>query len=109
MSFYSQLPLPGLKPLECKSEQNDTKSGFASMASSAPKYKFSEESQKKIKQEMSWDKVPKANEAFSMDIYKNVAAPAMANKKVDLFSGLNKTVKVNMIELKKIEEFSIKF
>ena len=94
--MYSQLPQPGLKPLDYKTEPSDSKSEFAAAASSAPKYKLSEESQKKIKQEMSWDKVPKANEAFCMDMYKNSAAPAMANKKVDLFSGLNKTVKVNI-------------
>lgn len=65
------------------------------MDSSVSKYKFSAESQKKLKgSDVSWDKIPKANETFCMDIYKQSAAPSMAAKKGDLFSGLNQTVKV---------------
>lgn len=91
-----QLPQPGLKPLCIKDEPDDSNSGMSGTTSSGPKYKLSAESQRKLKEEPanSWDKVPKANEAFCMDIYKHSAAPSKANKKVDLFSGLNQTVKV---------------
>lgn len=44
--------------------------------------------------QMSWDKIPKANEVLCLDMYKNSAVPTMAAKKGDLFSGLNQTVKV---------------
>lgn len=64
------------------------------MIQSGPKSKLSAESQKKIKEhEMSLNKVPKANEAFCLDMYK-YAAPAKASQNGDLFSGLNRTVKV---------------
>lgn len=58
------------------------------------KYKFSEESNQKIKVEKVWNEVPKANETFCLDIYKHSDAPSIAAKKGDLFSGLNQTVKV---------------
>lgn len=65
------------------------------MTVSAPKHKLSAESHKKIKEtDMNWNQVPKANEAFCLDMYKNAAAPSMAGKNGDLFSGLNQTVKV---------------
>lgn len=102
-----QLPQPGLKPLSIKDEPNESKSGLTNMNASAPKLKLSADSQKKIKEtDINWNQVPKANEAFCLDMYKNSAAPSMAGKKGDLFSGLNQTVKVNTKQkLKKVNLF----
>lgn len=76
---------------------NESKSGFDSSTSSGPKYKHSEDSQKKMREaNQSMKQLPKANEAFCLDMYKNSAAPSLAAKKVDLFSGLSETVKVSL-------------
>lgn len=57
---------------------------------------------------MNWNQVPKANEAFCLDMYKNAAAPSMAGKKGDLFSGLNQTVKVKTKQKLKKRTFVLK-
>lgn len=102
MTFYFpiQLPQPGLKPLS--NEDSDSKSGFDSATTSTgPKYKFSDESQKKLRQsDQSMNRLPKANEAFCLDMYKHSAPPSLATKNVSLFSGLNQTVKVSFSKRK---------
>lgn len=90
-----------MKPLCSDDTRNESKSIFSSSTSSGSKYKLSEESQKKIKDsEKSGNQVPKANEAFCMDMYKNSTVTSLSTKKVDLFSGLNQTVKVSKLKLK---------
>lgn len=37
------------------------------------------------------------SEVFSMDTYQNVTAPKISQQQIDLFSGLNQTVKVTII------------
>ncbi|XP_031629001.1 regulator of telomere elongation helicase 1 homolog [Contarinia nasturtii] len=88
------LPQPGLKPLLPEEMPNESKGSAISTATSGPKYKMSTETHQKVREaDKSWNNVPKANEAFCLDMYKHSAAPSMANKSVDLFSGLNQTVK----------------
>lgn len=70
------------------------KSDCGSMEPSS-KYRLSMKSQEKVKDpEMSLKQLPKANEAFCMDIYKHSTASMVSGKRVDLFSGLDHTVKV---------------
>lgn len=92
------MPQPHLKPLTSEDKPREIKSEFFSSGASE-KYKPSAESHKKIKDwEMSLNRVPKANEAFCLDMYKHTAGPSMPEKKHDLFSGLNQTVKVSELK-----------
>lgn len=86
-----------MKPLSSEDDMpNESKSGFDSSTSSGPKYKYPEDPQKKMREaDKSMKQLPKANEAFCLDMYKS-AAPSLAAKKVDLFSGLSETVKVSL-------------
>lgn len=64
------------------------------------KFKLSTESQQKIK-DIETKEIQQAqnNEAFCMDSYKSMTTSKVSQVKLDLFSGLNQTVKVMKIFL----------
>lgn len=68
-------------------------------ADSSLKLKLSSESQQKIKDfETKEIQQTKNSEALCMDTYKNVVTPKVSQLKLDLFTGLNQTVKVMQIK-----------
>lgn len=90
-----QLPKPGLKPLTSE-EEHESQPSSSNNLSSIQKYKYSEKSTQKTQNaNMSIDNLPKSNDAFSWDIYKNPSGyTSKSEKPKDLFSMLNNEVKV---------------
>lgn len=75
------------------------------------KYKLSTESHRKINDFEAKDiQQTRISETLCMDTYKNIVTPKVSQMKLDLFTGLNQTVKVmQIIFIQKVEYLSIYF
>lgn len=100
MDHIFQLPKPNSKPERTEDFsdtvdsflKNEPVSSFQTISSSNSRGNFSSAT---LSQNVS---VPKANEAFSLDMYTRKIPSKISSiekKSTDLFSGLNETVKVN--------------